>query len=148
MEQTLPYVAAAFFCERVIEGKDGVLSAIRIVDKIQVGLESDIPSLKEQLKAVKPAAQITALISVKAGSLKGMFSLSIVGERPSGKRAKLSTFQMELNGGDSGQNFVANIMLSVEEEGLHWFDVLFEDRLLTKMPITLLLVHTQGEQSS
>lgn len=32
MPERKPYLSAAFFCERVMEEKDGVLSAIRLVD--------------------------------------------------------------------------------------------------------------------
>jgi hypothetical protein len=29
-----PYIGAAFLCEKILQEKDGVLSAIRIVDRI------------------------------------------------------------------------------------------------------------------
>ncbi len=36
-----PYLQAAFFCERLLEEADGVLSAIRIVDTVTISGEDE-----------------------------------------------------------------------------------------------------------
>ena len=147
MEEALPYVTAALFCERVIEGKDGILSAIRIIDNAQVQLLSDVPSVVESLKAISPAIQVTALICLKSGPVKGKFNLDIFGEKPSGKRAKMLTFLLDLQGEDHGQTFVVNVTIAVDEDGLHWFHIIFDDRLLTKIPLRLTRLPAQEGKS-
>jgi hypothetical protein len=149
MEEGLPYLTAALFCERVIEGKDGVLSAIRIIDRAEVEFGSNDPGVIKALEdaqgkqKIAPAFPITGLVCVKAGSLKGKFNIHIEGQKPSGKRTRLYSFQIELQGGDTGANFILNLTIAVDEDGTHWFDVLFEDRLLTKIPLTIVRKHTQ-----
>jgi hypothetical protein len=144
MEEGLPYLTAALFCETVIEGKDGVLSAVRIIERATVEIQTDVPGI---VATVTPAIAVKALICIKSGPVKGNFNLNIFGQKPSGKRAKLATFPLILEGGEQGQNFVVSITIAVDEEGLYWFDIMFDDRLLTKIPITLLRVHKQEEKS-
>lgn len=147
MDNTLPYVTAAFFCERIIEGKDGILSAIRIIDRAQPEAGS-LAAASFQDQKITMSLQITALIALKAGKLDGKFNVRIIGEKPSGQRADLQTLPIELHGKDSGVNVVVNLTVVVTEEGTHWFDVLFENQLVTKMPLTVLPVRIQGRTTS
>jgi hypothetical protein len=80
--------------------------------------------------------------------MKGKFTLDIVGQKPSGKRMKLSTLPVNLEGDDKGQNFVVALTIAVDEEGLHWFDIMFENRLLTRIPIRLSRLHKQEEKKN
>jgi hypothetical protein len=129
-----PYVTAAFFCEKVLQDKDGSLSAIRIIDRLSYVLPPEgIP------QGVRPIVQIFGLISLKSGSLKGTFTLRLNSELPSGKREEnIITSTIELKGGDHGQNVILNILLGIQEEGLLWFDVVLEDQLLTKIPLMIV----------
>jgi hypothetical protein len=150
MEEGLPYVIAALFCERVIEGKDGVLSVIRITDKATIEFgTTDEAALKilleaQEAKKIAPALQITGLIGIKSGPLSGKFTLHVEGVKPSGKRARITSMPVELHGGDSGQNIILNLVIAVDEEGVYWFDILWEDRLLTKIPLTIERGHKEG----
>jgi hypothetical protein len=141
MEEGLPYITAALFCDRVIEGKDGVLSVIRIIERAQIELGTNDPVLLQQKVAL--GLQITGLICIKAGPLEGKFNIRIEAQKPSGKRADLHVFPIELHGGDTGANLILNLTIAVDEDGTHWFDVFFEDRLLTKIPLTILRGQTQ-----
>ena len=38
-------------------------------------------------------------------------------------------------GKDHGQNLIVNMTLGIEEDGLYWFDVIFDDEVLTKIPL-------------
>jgi hypothetical protein len=140
MEESLPYVAAAFFCERLIEGKDGVFSVIRIVDRAQVEVGSNDPSLLQVLQErnILPIWPTTIFLSIKAGPATGKANIEIIAQRPSGKRTSLHSFPIELKGADQGANFVLNMNVSISEEGLHWFDIMFNDSLLTRIPLTIV----------
>ncbi len=139
--ENLPYVTAALICERVMEEKDGVLSAIRIVDRAEVQIQGDQPGLAN----IVPAFQLACLVCLKSGPAKGQGALTIDGVKPSGETKRLAEFPLDLKGGDSGQNLVINMTIASKEEGLHWFDVRFDGQLLSKIPLILVRIVKQAE---
>jgi hypothetical protein len=149
MDESLPYVTAALLCESVIEDKSGVLSVIRIIDRAEVELQSTDSAVLKSLteKGVVPTLQVKSLISIKSGPLSGKFNIHIEGQKPSGKRSHLHTIPVELKGGDSGSNLVISIVIAVDEDGLYWFDVFFENKLLSRMPITIVRGKTEEAKS-
>lgn len=54
-----PYLSAAFFCEKVLQEKDNVLSAVRTADTFYVSVPKDLPA------NTKPSIQATLLLSFK-----------------------------------------------------------------------------------
>ena len=141
----LPYVTAALICERVIQEKDEVLSAIRIVDSVEIRIQTT-PNTKTQ--GVVPGVQLTGLISIKSGPFKGKGVISIDGESPSGKVQRLADFPVDLKGDENGQNVILNIAIASQEDGLHWFNVRFNDSFLTRIPLKLVRVLEQVAQDS
>ncbi len=128
-----PYVAVATICERVLEEKEGTLSAIRIVDTVKVEVPETIPA------DAKPVINLSALVSLKSGDARGKFLDKIVSCTPSGKKLeKLApSFPLLLQGGERGANLVVNFSLQISEWGLYWFDVLLNDELISRMPLTV-----------
>lgn len=62
-----PYLAAAFVCERVLQEADGVVSAIRIIDRLtQLVGGPDVP---DELQSFQQP--VTIFIGLKAGSARG-----------------------------------------------------------------------------
>ena len=58
-----PYVAAAVFCDTVIEGTDKMLTCVRIFDRMEVGGRDEaMPTVELPLRG---------LVSFKSGSFKG-----------------------------------------------------------------------------
>jgi len=139
MENRLPFVTAALICENVIEEKTGSLTVVRIADRIDYEVEG-MP------QGMKPAISLKGLLSLKSGSLKGDFTVRIQAVRPSGeKRGDPIVVPVKLLGGDHGVNTILNITLGVEEEGLHWFDVYFENDLISRIPLMLVQRQRQPE---
>lgn len=144
-----PFVTAALFCERALEEKDGVVSAIRIVDRVT----SHIASEGEQDAPPPLRVSITALISLKPGRAVGRYSIGFRPEAPSG--AQLAVLKTPVNFDESDGSRGVNLVLPVEieaEEGLYWFDVLWIDdragteELLTRMPLRVLWQPMPGPQ--
>ena len=135
MDSGGPYINAAFFCERVIEERDGTLSAIRIVDRItNMAVGTGTP-------AAMPAmpVNLALLIALKPGRALGRHDVQITAERPSGIRTDMaSALSVNLEGGDRGANLVMNLSLVVTEEGLYWFDVVVDETVLTRVPLRVL----------
>lgn len=138
----LPYVTAALICEKVLQEKDGVLSAIRLVDRLEIKMQTTDPKLT--IHDVPPAGvQLAGLVCIKSGPFKGKGVLSIEGETPSGKVKPLGEYPVNLEGDDNGQNVVLNIVFATKEDGLHWFTVRFNSTLLSKIPLRISRVLEQ-----
>jgi hypothetical protein len=140
-----PYLQMAVICERVLREEDGVLSVIRIIDRLThtiVGREMPDPL---------PAVEYTIwfAFAFKSGAARGRHSLKIVQEQPSGLRRELFEHSIMLEGQDRGANFVAQVRTKFEQEGLYWFDVFLGDQLMTRMPFRLIynLVRQAGPPS-
>src|SRR5260370_17336461 len=85
-----PYLAAAFFCEQVIESKDGSLSAIRIIDQIQVAIPANLPA-DVPSKENRVAVNMAGLLSFKTGYARpGQHTVRVIMRSPSGKKNQTS----------------------------------------------------------
>lgn len=133
MNETRPYLNAALLCENVIQENNGTLSLIRVVDRIEYD-----PQPAPQ--GYKPIVLIKGLVAIRSGALKGNFGLQIKVTGPNGKPKgePLLLPSIELLGGDHGANVILNMQFVVEDDGLHWFDIYFENEILTRMPLTVV----------
>jgi hypothetical protein len=140
MDKPRPYLTAALLCERVLEEKDGTLSVIKIADRVTyraIGLPSDM----------KPLASVTCLVCLKSGPVEGDHTLRIFVERPKGGKTLVSEIPVNLLGKDHGRNFVLNLSVGIDQDGLYWFDVVFDDELLTRIPLLFVQEQAPAEQS-
>jgi hypothetical protein len=140
MEKPRPYITAALLCEKVLQEKDETLTLVRIADKLQYEVQG--PALPE---GAKPLIGLQGLIGIKSGPVVGKHTLKIVGEKPNGERKELHVVPLELLGKDHGQNIILNLVLGIDQDGLHWFDVIFDDELLTRIP--LIITPLEGAKS-
>lgn len=132
MANTKPYVAVALVCENVIEEKDGVLTAFRIVDTFFVPPRP--PGLPPEVQAgIAP----TLLVGVKAGDLRGTFQLKLRLRPPTGQTVDVGTQSVLLSDKQIGANVIIKFQMAAEPMGLYWFDVYWDKDLLTSIPLTL-----------
>ena len=147
MAKPKPYVAAACFCETLVEGKDNTLSIIRIVDTYTV------PSQRPEgvPEDAVPGILVTGLIALKSGPVTGTHRIRLVLENSLRERKDISPeggWPVVLNGDHHGVNLLLRFPLGVKNFGLCWFDVLFDDELLTRMPLKLQRAEEQEEADS
>lgn len=124
---------AALICERILREQDGVISAIRIIDRLTHTIVA--PSMPEELPKV--AYPLTFLISLKSGRARGRHNIALAMEDPSGKKKKLFAQSLQLEGEHRGANWIIQANVNFSMEGLYWFDVSLEDEILTRMPFKL-----------
>ncbi len=129
-----PYLAIAALCENVIEDKQGVLSLIRVVDRIISTVAG--PSSPEKMPPVP--INLIAVVSFKSGSARGTHTVKLRPEAPSGIRLEEISFPVLFEGEDRGVNIIAHMGLLAQQEGLYWFDVLLDDVLVTRIPLRLV----------
>ena len=141
MDKPRPYVTAALLCEKVLHEKDESLTLVRIVDKMQYRLEGIGVALPEGLK---PMVNIQGLVSIKSGPVTGDHTIKVVAERPNGDRKEIVVFPVKFLGKDQGQNLVLNIGLGIEQDGLYWFDVVFDEEVLTRIPLMVIPLPEQA----
>ena len=129
-----PYLTAALLCEKVLQEKDGILSAIRIVDRIIATAQGSQPP--EQMPPVP--VNITALLMLKSGAVQGSYTIKVQPVAPSGFQSPAISWPIFLEGQDRGANVILQIVFQAQEEGLYWFEVCFKDELLTRIPLRVV----------
>lgn len=147
-----PYLISAMLCDQVIEGKDGALSAIRIVDKIilaEVGPGLQAPAGLPAGARIGPhQIQFTLLVVLKSGDFRGRGKVGVVPVAPSGKALGRRDVEVELHGGGHGVNVIVRGAFPPTEYGLYWFDVYFNDRPLTRSPLEVEFVESGQQQTT
>lgn len=140
--QNGPYLTAAFLCERVLEEKDGVKSAIRIHDKvIQTASGTKFPDIMPPI----PAAP-TLFLSLKNGKARGKHVIKLILMKPDNTVASEQTISVNLAGADNnGTELVARLQVMLDQEGIYWFDVYYDEIRLTRIPWEVVyLIQTTG----
>ena len=66
--------------------------------------------------------------------------------KPNGERATGSRMSVNLEGDeDGGTDIIAKLQLVVEQEGLHWFEVVCDQFVMTRVPLRVVyLIQRQG----
>jgi hypothetical protein len=141
MPDTGPHLAAALVCERVITEGDGVLSIIRVVDRlIQTATGADPPDAMPPLLV----NNLSMVLALKSDQARGRFTVKVWIEAPSGRGQQLGEQDINLQPGNSGANLVIGLQLGLEEEGVYWMDVILggprgqADERLTRVPLEVV----------
>jgi len=133
--ETGPYLKAAVFCDNVIEGKDGVLSLIRVIDRAT--LTSAGPQTPAQMPPVE--RELKLILMFISGRARGSHSVDLKVEKPGGGISDAWSGTVFLQGEDQGANLIIQMAgFKFEMEGLYWFHVFFDDNLITKLPFRLI----------
>jgi len=130
-----PFLATAVFCDSVVRGEDGAMTAVRIIDHIKITLPAnapeDVPSESKQI-----IAPIEGLVSFRKGHARIKHDLQLVVHSPSGKRQELMKKEIALTDKiHGGFNLRLKAMVAVSESGLYWMDVRLDSKLMTRMPL-------------
>jgi hypothetical protein len=141
MPETGPHVTLAVLCERALVEADGVLSIIRIVDRLTQTATGESPP--EQMPPFI-VSDIRMVIALKPDRARGRFSLKLVMEDPSGTRIPLGENDVTLQSGNNGVNVMSPVQFVIQHEGVYWVDVLLggprqqEDELMTRVPFEVV----------
>jgi len=138
-----PFLQSAVFCEKALQEKDGVISAIRIIDRFTISVGEGAPELMPPM-----TVEMVLLIIFKSGDASGKHELKIRPISPSGKELAAFTFPFTLAGGEHSANIIIRYALKAEEAGLYWFDVMIGDKLFNRMSMNLVYERTQAVSST
>jgi hypothetical protein len=134
-----PFLQMAVFCEKALQEKDGVLSAIRIVDRFT--LTTSVEPSPESMPAMNLA--ITLLVGFKSGDIKGKSELKVTPISPSGRELPGFVGPLLFQGNDHGASVIIQYGLSAKEEGIYWFDIILDNKFITKIPLRIVYAKTQ-----
>lgn len=129
-----PYLNVAAFCEQIIEDKSGVLSLIKVVDRMQItvqgaGAPPEMPPY--------PLNWILVLV-FKSGEARGSHDVKIEPELPSGIKLPSMTLPAHFEGGNRGVNIVTRVNMLLQMPGIYWFRILLGDQFVTQIPVEVI----------
>lgn len=129
-----PYLQMAIFCERVLQERDGVISAIRIIDRITRAASG--PATPEEMPPVP--VNLFVLLAFKSGSARGRHTVHLRPEDPSGLKLAETSLPILFEAEDQGAVITLNLGFEAQHEGLYWFDVSLDEELITRMPLRVV----------
>lgn len=130
-----PYLKMAVLCEKILREADGVVSIIRVVDRITLSVAG--PGAPTDM----PAAPITLtlVLGFVSGFARGAYRVKVKLMSPSHQEVSTFELPMLLEGDDRGAQMALQLGFQANEEGLYWFEVyLFEEGLVTKVPLRVV----------
>lgn len=130
-----PWVQIAAICHTALLENTGAMSVIRVTDRITVA--GVTPDMQPQ------PLQLTVAILLKAGDMIGQYNVRIRVRSPQGQETMGQPILFLFEGGDRGVQVVLPMAMIATEPGTYWFDLLIEDDVLTRMPLTVLYQRIQ-----
>jgi uncharacterized protein DUF6941 len=130
-----PLVTAAALCEQVLQEPDGVISLIRVVDKVT---STDVDTERPGVMPSFPVTLTLALL-LKAGDAQGRsFTLRLQPIDPGGKVIASSELPLRFAASPAaGATFLVRLALVVNQPGQHWIRVTLDDEPFTRVPLLI-----------
>jgi hypothetical protein len=128
-----PFLTAAVFCQEAKQDRDGFLSLSKIIDNIVVAGSDPY---------VMPPTQIvtTLVVILRSGPFRGSSQITVNQVSPSGYSIQIFVFPTFFQNEAQGAGVIAKVGFVVSEPGLHWFEVLLDGVLKTKIPLNVSYV--------
>lgn len=132
-QQSKPLVQVACVCEKVLTEPDNVSSLIRIVDTYHL-------TVPEGKKFEDGVVELTAYIALKSGDVTGEHTVGLRLVPPDGGETQTHRWPVVFDGGEHGATLKIAFVLPHPRSGLYWFDVLWGEEVLTKIPVRLKIL--------
>jgi hypothetical protein len=133
-----PYLQLAALCEKVLTEQDGVLSLVRVIDRLTVNVQMIGPSGMEAPALVTPPVQLTLALAFKSGEYQGTLPLKVRIETPSSFKWPEFSVDLYFQGAEVGANVIAPMQFPAQDEGIYWFVVELGDELMTRIPLRVV----------
>ena len=126
---------SGFICQWALEERDGVLSAIRIIDRVEVDIPKDVPP-----GAIVVATQVAcfAVLSFKSDDPED-FEVVFTAIAPNGERIRPQKFNIQTGGGSHGHQMRIGMNFDPRNVGLWWIEILVSGEVALRMPLALVL---------
>jgi hypothetical protein len=133
MDQRLePRLRVGTLCERTLEEKDGVLSLIRLIDRLVITAEGvEVPK-------DLPPGQVAVMVVMSWVNGLGDYEAKIRVDMPDGGSIESMTLPFHLDSFDKVQNHVVRMLIPVRRAGLYWFRFLLGDEVRGEVPLRVI----------
>lgn len=141
-----PYLTAAFICERVLREQDGVISAIRIIDRLTHTVPG--PDVMEPFPY-----RLALVLNFKSGEALGNYQISIQPIKPeTNEKMPPVTYPVNFEPpGDRGVGICADMQIVFDVAGLWWFDIYLSGqgriRRVTRIPFRIIYLPQPAQKS-
>lgn len=126
-----PYITAAFFCENILTERDGVVSAIRLIDRITFNTQTTSSSPK--------IYNLNLFISLKTGEKPGVTKIKIEGRKPNPPHLPNIEKSIHLDQPASrGANLHIKATIEFDQPGVWWFYVYVNEYERTRVPLEVI----------
>jgi hypothetical protein len=132
-----PYVQVAAICTTPLIEQQGLLSVIRVQDRIQLAGPT------EQMQP-QPLNSLWCVISLKSGDMQSQATMHVTLISPRGEQLGGPSFNVLFEGQERGAVIAFPLPFVVSEQGLYWFEVTLEGVLLTKIPLRVMYQRMQA----
>src|SRR4051812_46351347 len=132
-ETARPHVQIACVCEKVLIESDNVPSLIRVVDTYTLAM----PSQELVPPHIMMGVDLIAFVSLKSGDVVGEFEVGLRLNLPDNSDRPIRKWRTDFKGGEAGVNLKIAFTLPNPALGMYWFDVLWGDDILTRIPFRL-----------
>lgn len=129
-----PWVQMAIFCENVIIDKEDVLTAIRIVDQVTLNVTG--PTAPDEMPPIDRALKL--VVALKAGEARGRGTVRVDMRRPDGGVTRGPEFSVNFHAEHQGHTILQDLRLQLQYEGVYWFDVVYGDQVMTRIPLRVV----------
>lgn len=126
-----PYVQIAAICSMPLVEQQGLLSVIRIQDRVQLAGATD------QMQP-QPLNALSMVVILKSGDFSGSYSIQINAITPTGRQIDGLPVSALFEGQERGVSIVTPLMFVAEEPGLYWFEVMLEGAAVTRIPLRVM----------
>ena len=130
-----PWIQVAAFCQTALVENTGQLSVVRITDRVNI--MGYTPQMQPQ------PLQLTMALLIKSGDMRGQYTLRLRVNSPNGQQTTSQETTLLFEGGDRGVQSVIPIAMVVGDIGTYWFDIMLEEEILTRVPLTVLYQRIQ-----
>ena len=132
-----PHLVTAVICEKVLEEKDGVKTAVRIVDRF-----TQVFVTRPGVDTIPPMnRRLALLIRFKKGEAGDKHELKLDMIKPAGEStAKVSQTLVFEGGPDRGIDLVSNLDLQFDRDGVYWVDVYLDEIRVTRLPMRVIFI--------
>lgn len=153
------WIQVATLCDQVIEARDSTLTLVRLVDRVSFRpgdqLADHTTRTSASITDAKGRAfllESTLVVVVKAKrplaeTLRVRFRIDINRMRGKVMTGLDQELQIEPKDADlvPGVNFITSVRVTVRQEGLYWFNISCDGRLLGRVP---LVVRIESDQAA
>jgi hypothetical protein len=130
-ETSGPWLAMAVICESALQEGNGVLSIIRVMERIQA--QGPLPELQPF------NIKFTLVVVLRSGFYQGNAKVAVKPVTPSNESLPVIEGTILLEGADRGANVIMQApAFPIKEEGLYWFDVEVNGVLMTRIPLRVM----------